>query len=169
MGVDCWSMVLHQTMKDDLIPIDPGEAVKTYLNSRTDISEKTNYAHKSRLGHFVRWCSDSELGDVDNMNDLTGRDLYEYRIWRREEGGLKPVTVRTQLSTVKVFIKFCESIDAVHDGLSDKIIKPTVEYDDQSRDEILEHDHFKAIQDQLIKYEYASRITSSSNCCGPVG
>ena len=150
-------MVLHQTMNDDLTPINPDEAVKTYLNSRTDISEKTRYAHKSRLGHFVKWCSESELGAINNMNDLTGRDLYEFRIWRREEGGLKPVTVRTQLSTVKVFIQFCESIDAVVNSLSDKIIKPTVEYDDQSRDVILEDEHFSKIQDQLIKYEYASR------------
>lgn len=87
-------------MDNTLTPIEPEEAVATYLQSRTDLSEKTQYSHRSRLGHFVRWCSDPELGNVENLNDLTGRDLYEYRIWRREEGDLKPVTVRTQLSTV---------------------------------------------------------------------
>ena len=157
VGTGPLSMVLHSTMNDDLTPIDPGEAVDTYLHSRTDLSKKTQYSHRSRLGHFVDWCSDKELGNIQNLNNLTGRDLYEYRIWRREEGELKPVTVRTQLSTVKVFIQFCESIDAVQDGLSEKIIKPTVEYDDQSRDEILEKDHFDAIQSTLRKYEYASR------------
>jgi site-specific recombinase XerD len=144
-------------MDNTLTPIEPEEAVATYLQSRTDLSEKTQYSHRSRLGHFVRWCESEQLGNVQNLNKLTGRDLYEYRIWRREEGDLKPVTVRTQLSTVKVFIQFCESIDAVRDGLSEKIIKPTVEYDDQSRDVTLDKSHFDAIQQRLQKYEYAGR------------
>ncbi len=46
------------------------------------------------------------------MSELSGRHLFDYRQWRKEDGELNNVTLQTQMSTFKVFLRFCESIAA---------------------------------------------------------
>lgn len=47
------------------------------------------------------------------MNELSGRKLQEFQTWQREDGNLKPVTLKGNLHALRVFIRWCESIDAV--------------------------------------------------------
>jgi site-specific recombinase XerD len=112
-------------MTQDLEPIAPQKAVDLYLAQREDdASERTVQAHRYRLKHFVRWC---EQEDLTNLNDLTGRRLYEYRLWRKDDGDLNPVSLRTQLSTLRAFVRFCESIDAVESGTHEEILLPILD------------------------------------------
>lgn len=121
---------------DNLDPIDPESAVELYLSDREDeLSRATVYSHRSRLGHFVRWCDEQ---DLTNLNDLTGRLLQEYRVWQREEGGLNPVSVKTQMDTLRVFIRWCEDIDAVERDLSQKVRIPTLAAGENARDVMLD-------------------------------
>ena len=84
----------------DLEPIDSETAVELYLADReAEVAKATLYSHSSRLGHFTRWCGEE---DVDNLNELTGRSLHEYRLWRRNEGNLTPATEKTQMDTLRV-------------------------------------------------------------------
>lgn len=109
-------------MDDTLEPIAPAEAVQMYLTDKqAEIAKATLYSHKFRLGHFLRWCNEN---DVNNLNELTGRDLYRYRIWRHEEGDLETVTEKTQMDTLRVFIQWAETIDAVPNDLSIKVTEP---------------------------------------------
>ena len=39
------------------------------------------------------------------MSELSGRHFDQYEIWQREHGGLNNVTLNTQLSTIRVFVK----------------------------------------------------------------
>ena len=55
----------------------------------------------------MRWCEDQ---GIENLNDMTARDLHEYRVWRRED--LNVVSEKTQMDTIRGFIGWCESIDA---------------------------------------------------------
>jgi hypothetical protein len=72
-------------MSDELEPIAPREAVTMYLNARRDdTTEKIREGQRSRLRAFVQWCNET---GIENLNDLTGRSLYEYRIWRHEGHG----------------------------------------------------------------------------------
>lgn len=85
---------------DDLEPISPREARDWYLEDRRpDVTETTFYAHTSRLRHFVGWCE--EIAGIGNMNALTGRTLHQYNTWRRDDGGLNIVSVRTQMVTLR--------------------------------------------------------------------
>ncbi|UWG47551.1 XerD/XerC family integrase [Halanaeroarchaeum sp. HSR-CO] len=84
-----------------LEPIDPETALDLYLIDRDhEVSQATIYSHSSRFGHFVRWC---RYEDSNNLTDVTGRVLHRFRIWRREEGNLEPVTEKTQMDTLRVF------------------------------------------------------------------
>ena len=102
--------------RDNLEPIEPADAKEMYLKQREkEVSNSTIQAHHYRLKHFVRWCTDVE--NIENLNALSGRDLQRYKMWRRDDGDLNNVTLVTQLSTIRVFIRWCEQIDLI--GITD--------------------------------------------------
>lgn len=87
----------------NLEPIDSERALELYI---AELSDATIYSHRSRLSHFVRRCDEQE---IDNLNDLTGRTLHEYRLWRRNDGDLSKVSVKTQMDTLRVFSELMRS------------------------------------------------------------
>jgi site-specific recombinase XerD len=138
-----------------LEPIDPETALELYLADReNNVTEATIYSHRSRLGHFVQWCDEQ---DITNLNELTGRQLHRYRLWRRDEGDLAPATEKTQMDTLRVFIRWVESIDGAPEDLHVKVRSPTLTHGDNVRDEMLEDGRAEEILSYLHQYEYASR------------
>lgn len=142
---------------DNLEPLAPEEALDMYLDDRRrEVSDATLRSHESRLSFFVRWCDDEK--GIENVNELSGRNLHEYRIWRRNlNGGVKPITEKTQMDTLRVFVRFLETIDAVTQDLSEKVLSPDLDDGANVRDVMLEPEHADAIFDYLEKFEYASR------------
>jgi len=141
---------------DELEPITPEQALEYYLDHRArEVSDATLRSHESRLSIFIGWCDDN---DIDNLNHLTGRTLHEYRLWRRNyNGGLKPVSEKTQMDTLRVFIRFVETIDGVRQNLSEKVQSPNLSSKENVREVMLTRDHAEAILDYLSTYEYATR------------
>lgn len=141
-------------MTIELEPISPEDAVELYLaDKESDFAAATQRSHQSRLQYFVQWC---HLEDFTNLNDLTGRDLQQYRLWRRADGDLAPASEKTQMDTIRVFIRWCETINAVHTDLATKVVSPTLSEAQAVRDEMVDADAAEAILDYLRKYEYAS-------------
>ncbi|WP_424015065.1 tyrosine-type recombinase/integrase [Halorubrum xinjiangense] len=139
---------------DEIEPIDVQTAVDLYLDDREDeLAEWTYYSHSSRLGHFVRYCD--RVADVTELREVDGKTLYEYRVWRRDEGELNPVTVKTQMDSLRVFIRWCEGV-FVRQDLSDLVRSPDLDAEANVRDEMIEVDRAKEILQHLKKYEYAS-------------
>lgn len=137
-----------------LEPITPSEALDLYLQHReTEVSQATIYSHKSRLGHFVQWC---EQNEITNLNELSGRQLHEYRLWRRRDGDLAPASEKTQMDTLRVFIRWLEAIDGVHQDLSTKVQSPSLNPNDNVRDVMLDQEQANLLLGYLEKYEYAS-------------
>lgn len=139
----------------DLDPIDPGTAQQLYLEHKdTQCAERTVNAHRYRTNHFVRWCEEQE---IENLNDLTGRHIHEFRLWRREDGDLNKVSIQTQMSTLRVFLKWAGSIEAVDPDLYNKVMVPQVSGEEERRDEYLDSESAQSILDYLARYHYASR------------
>ena len=137
-----------------LEPIGPETALELYLGDRAnEVTDATLYSHRSRLGHFVRWCNEQ---NITNLNDLTGRQLYEYRLWRRNDGDLAPVTEKTQLDTLRVFIRWLEQVDGVESDLSTKVKSPSLHAGDNVRDVMLTSKRADIVLNYLRRYEYAS-------------
>jgi len=140
---------------DALEPLAPRDGYEWYLDDRQpQLTDATMYAHKCRLGHFIRWCEGR--GGIENLNDLTGRTLHQFKTWRRDEGDLNTVSVRTQLSTLRVFVKWCEGINAVTPGLHELVQVPTLSGNDGVDERVLEPEQANDILGQLYKYQYAS-------------
>lgn len=137
-----------------LEPITPADALELYLTEKeSELAQASLYSHRSRLGHFVQWC---EQEGFDNLNDVSGRDLHRYRLWRREDGDLSPASEKTQMDTLRVFIRWCESIDAVPTDLSTKVVSPSLSAGENVRDVMLDAEVADQILNHLGTYEYAS-------------
>ena len=135
-------------------PIEPQTAVEQYLADReTELRRASINSHRSRLRHFVRWC---DKRDIDNCNTLIGRQLHQYRLWRRDEGDLAPVTEKTQMDTLRVFIRWLESVDGVEQDLSEKVLSPSITPEQNTRHETLDTEQAEKVLAHLEKYEYGT-------------
>jgi len=142
-------------MTKNLEPLSPGEAKEMFLAERRgQVAERTVQADDYRLRHFITWM---EQEGIDNTNDLTGRILHKFRLWRKEDGDLNKVSLRTQLKSLRVFIKWCESIDAVEEGLHEKILLPSPSKEEERREETLRTGQAEEVLEYLRRFEYASR------------
>ncbi len=148
-------VVLRQdkTMTDDLEPIGPREALELYAKDR-DIATSTERAHRRRIGRLAAWC---ESQGIDNLNNINGRKLHRFKIDAFESkdngGNYSRETIRSVMDTIRVFIRWCESIDAVPQGTSEKVQSPSPE---NTRTETLDAERAGQILRYLHEYEYAS-------------
>ncbi|MGB9956856.1 tyrosine-type recombinase/integrase [Haloferax prahovense] len=71
-------------------------------------------------------------------------------------GNLNKTSLKTQLSTVRAFVKFLETIDAVPTDLHRDVILPSLKHGEDVRDVAVSEEESEAIQDYLTKFEYAT-------------
>jgi len=134
-----------------LEPLAPTEAKSLYLDSRADeLANRSLELHEKHLASFVEWCDENE---VQNMNDVTARTIHEYQLSIKE--GFAQSTLSIYMSTVRQFVAFCESIDGVAGGVSERIVLPDRERN--AKTEMLDSDDATAVLSYLRKYHYASR------------
>jgi integrase len=140
--------------RDNLEPIDPCTAQELFLDHKaTNCTDATVQNHRYRTNHFVRWCNEQ---DIDDMNDLTGRDIQQYRLWRKDDGDLNKLTLRAQMSTLRVFLKWAASIEAVPEDLYNKVQVPRARPEERKRDETLDTDTAQDILSYLSRFQYGS-------------
>lgn len=134
--------------------MNPQSILREYLNTRRDeLSNATLRAHEYRLTHFVRWC---EAYGIEDLGDLDQHDLAEFREWRRQDGNLNRVSLHTQLSTLRVFLQYCEASDIVEDGLFEKLDIPTLRPEEEARRSLISAERMDRILEYLEEFEYAS-------------
>lgn len=139
---------------DNLEPIDPHTAQALFLDHKsTNCADATVQNYRYRTNHFVRWCTEE---GIDNLNDLTGRHIHHYRLWRKEDGDLNNLTLRMQMSTLRVFLKWAGSIEAVPEDLYNKVNVSRIKANTRQRDETLAADDAQAILTYLSKFHYSS-------------
>jgi len=138
---------------DDLQPLAPEEGVEQFIDHRKpSLRENSIRNAKTRLAHFLDWCEESEL---ENLNTLTGRDISAFVRWRRSD--VAPITLQKQLSTVRQFLRWCGDIEAVREGLAEKVHAPELPDGAEANDDQLPASRAKDILDYLDRYEYAGR------------
>jgi integrase len=144
----------------ELDPISPVEAVELYHDAmRDEHAESTRKSSKHRLQAFLQYCDEE---GIENLNDLDGRDLYKYRIWRREGQGdgrepIKLVTLKGQLATLRRFLRFAANIDAVPPELFEQLSLPTMKNGEDVSDSTLELDRAIGILEYLERAHPSSR------------
>lgn len=144
-----------------LEPLAPDEAIRMYLSERESELRSTSLrSHHSALKFLARWCS--EEADLQNLNELTGRHLHQYRIWRREVAPTKTDTLakhteHSQQKIIRQFVKFCEQLDGVQPGLHTRVRIPKIPEDEVARSAVLDPERANEILDWLEQFSYATR------------
>ncbi|MEA1930216.1 tyrosine-type recombinase/integrase [Halohasta litorea] len=143
-----------------LDPISPIEAVQMYHEAmRDEHAASTRKSEKHRLRAFIQYCDEHE---IENLNELSGRDLYRYRTWRREGHGdgreaIKLVTLKSQLATLRRFLRFAANIDAVDPELYEQLTLPLMKNGEDVSESTLKPERAVQILDYLEKAHPASR------------
>jgi integrase len=139
----------------ELEPIEPQMAVELYLTDReAEVRPATLKGHRSRLNKFVEWC---EKEEIYNLNGLTGRQLHRFRIWRRNDGNLAPPSEKTQMDTLRVFIRWLGTIDGVDPDLHHKVRSPAYNRGEHAREVMIDDERAQELLAYLEKFEYATK------------
>ncbi|ELZ22387.1 integrase [Halosimplex carlsbadense 2-9-1] len=147
-GLFGWSAV-----SDDLVPLAPEEGVDRFLQHREpSVRESTLQNGRTRLAHFLDWCDEQQ---IDNLNELTGRQLADFVAWRQTD--IAPITLQKQLSTIRQACRWWADIDAVDEGLAEKVHAPELPDGAESRDVHLDPERAERALAYFGQYQYASR------------
>jgi site-specific recombinase XerD len=147
---DVLQLLVAEITQENLEPLTPVDGLEMYVQTRGgEVASSTLRTHQSRLQYFVDWC---EENGIQNLNNLTGRDLLAFRNWRKQE--LATPSLRSNLQTLRVFLNKCVQVDAVPSDLPEKVDVPSG--DAASRDEIVSAEQAEAILTHLNKYQYAT-------------
>lgn len=112
------------------------EAVQQYLRRlRRDKTESSVRTYRLDLRQFQQWC---RAEGIERVDELTGYDFELYQDKRAAE--LAPTSLEKQMLLLKRFISFCEDIEAVEQGLHEKVHIPRASPDERVREEKLETD-----------------------------
>jgi site-specific recombinase XerD len=135
------------------------EGIERYLEAHeTELANSTLQNERGKLSYFVEFCN---CNDIDDWNTVTGREIEEYRVWRRDESSelvdhLSRTTMRDEMLLIRKLTRYLESINAVPEGTSGLVRVPTLPKNEDVRDIELESDRLDAILSHLKKYEYAT-------------
>ncbi|GGL58051.1 tyrosine-type recombinase/integrase [Halocalculus aciditolerans] len=134
--------------------LTPREAVNRYVDRRrpesTDHSAKTYWY---RLKQFVEWC---EENGIERVSELSGWTFENYETARAGDG-VANVTLNGEMGDVRLFVRYLERIEAVDEGLSEKVHVPSVSPDEESSDVKLDTPEARALLSYYQRYEHGSR------------
>lgn len=135
-----------------MIEFTPDEATDDWIaTAEIEKSAETvrNYGTVRNL-----WTEFTDEQGITSMADVTGADLMRFKRWRVQDD-VAMSTVGANLSVLRAFIRHCEQIECVRDGLADKV--PEVTTPDGTRDEKIDPDTAEAILDYCEQFWYATR------------
>jgi site-specific recombinase XerD len=134
------------------IPI--GDAIEDFLEERkSEVSASSHRNYKYPLDAFSEFCNDR---GIETTADLNGYELKKFKL-RRRDAGIKEVTLKNNLSVIRVFLRWCAEAELVQRGLADLVQIPDLETSEKTSGEIIPLDQIEEMLDYLYKYEYATR------------
>ncbi|AGB36911.1 tyrosine-type recombinase/integrase [Natronococcus occultus] len=154
---------LHRLLRErspSLQPLAPSAGVDRYLDRRaSELTPGTVDEYRRKLDYVVEFCA---IQGVEDLNDIDGRFVDEYRVWRRDEAtdaveSLGVKTMRDEMYLLQSFLRYLEAINAVRPGVTETVLIPDLGPDTGVRDIELAPEQVTEILDYLGTYRYASR------------
>jgi len=141
-------------VSEDLQPLAPREAMEMWLDrQRSERAEETVKSYYYRIKQFVEWC---EERDIDNLNGLSTRDIFDFDSKCRAED-LSQSTLNNRLGTLRLFLAFCVDYNAVSESVRNAVDIPELVKSHRVNEEKLAATRAEEILDTLDTYRYGSR------------
>ena len=134
--------------------ITPKQAVSDFNDERKgEVAHSTWRNYQYPLKQFVEFCNEQDIGYI---NDVSGYDLKQFKL-KRKNAGIKTVTLKNNLSSLRVFLNWCVQAGLVEPELPDMVQLPRLTDDDIVSDDMISLDRVENILDYHYKFEYATR------------
>ncbi|ELZ16807.1 integrase family protein [Haloterrigena salina JCM 13891] len=134
--------------------VTPKQAVEDFLAEREgEVSKASHRNYKYALKELLRFC---ENQGIEEVGEIHGYHLKQYKLRRRGQG-IKEVTLKNNLSTLRVFLRWCEQAELLERGTAELVQLPKLDEDDRVSDDTLSQDRVEDILDYFYKFEYAQR------------
>ncbi len=138
-----------------LEPLTPADAVEWYLEHRRESFRMATWRkNESALGVFLEWTDEV---DIENINQIGGRELMAFKTWWKDRSEITAISLNGNLSILRRFLRFCEQIDAVAEGVADRTPLPNVPPEDEVNYQVPTDEEVGAFRDYFRRFEYASR------------
>jgi site-specific recombinase XerD len=135
------------------VDITVEQAFQQFIESRRhEVTEKTLKGQKTAVLQFVEWLEDEDI----YLNELNGFHLEQFYTYEKNRG-LTKVTLQQYMTSVRQFIRFLERVEAVRDGLSDKLRKPSPSKEEQRSSTEIEPERVQEILEFMDRFEYAKQ------------
>jgi len=132
----------------------PREAWSRFVDrKRVETTEQSVEAYFYRLRLFVEWCEDQ---GIDRVDELSGWHLAEYETARRGRD-ISPLTLDKEMGTLRRFVEYLERIEAVDEGLSEKVPDVRVPREAKSNDTKLDVSDASILLDYYRNHERGTR------------
>ncbi|WP_440764941.1 tyrosine-type recombinase/integrase [Natronorubrum sp. DTA7] len=134
--------------------VTPKQAVEDFLAEREDeVSKASHRNYKYALKELIQFC---ENQGIEEVGELHGYHLKQYKLRRRGQG-IKEVTLKNNLSTLRVFLRWCEQAELVEQGFAELVQLPDLNSDDRVSETVLSLNRIEDILNYYYKFEYATR------------
>jgi site-specific recombinase XerD len=129
-------------VSDDLDPLAPDDAMEMWLErQQATKADETIQSYRYRLEQFVGWCDQQR---ITNLNDLTERDVFRFDNECRSDD-LSVSTLNNRLGTLKLFLAFCQKMNAVTEDVVTAVDVPPLDVETRVDDEMLNTERAKTI------------------------
>ncbi|ESS12998.1 MAG: site-specific recombinase XerD [uncultured archaeon A07HR60] len=133
----------------------PVSVVEYFLASHASQWSKATYRDYSYdLTRFLEYC---EYANIDDLSTVSSANLTGFKQWRDRDENVALATLHGQLTNLRVFIRACESIEIVEEGLADEIAMPDLDDSDIVSSTRLESETAQQIQEYHAESESVSR------------
>lgn len=135
--------------------LSPREAVKRYLDRRQqELSADSIETYWYRLKLWVEWCEDVGIEAVGELDGWVVEQFHAHRSGR----DLAPSTLHNELETLRGLFEYLERIEAVPEGLAERVHVPDVPPEARSRETNLPSERALALLRHYRESDtYASR------------
>lgn len=133
----------------------PVSVVEFFLSVHVDDwSDWTYKDYSYDLTRFLEYC---EYAEIDDLSELSSRDLIGFKEWRKKDGNIGLATLHGQLANIRVLIRWCGQVEIVDPGLADKIEMPDLDPSDIVSYTRISSERANQIKDHFSQREYVPR------------
>lgn len=139
----------------ELTSRQPVGVVEYFLSTnRNSWAQATFDDYSYDLTRFLEYC---DYADLNDLSEVTSAEMEGFKNWRKKDENIGLATLHGQLTNIRVFVRSCERLNIVEEGVAESIDLPDLDNSDIVSYTRIRFDQAQAILDYYDRYDYACR------------